>query len=170
MKKYLILASLLCSSLTFAASGDSYFGGGIHRGDLDIDGFSTVNPNAIKLEYGYYVWDSIAIEGHFAYGFGEDTVSSLDFKLKQAISLFAKADLSVGENSNVYGLLGLTKGKIEVSNYSGSDSEDDSGLSYGLGFETKIQSDLVFSTEYIMYLSEDDYDYSGINIGISKLF
>ena len=176
MKKYLLLTTILCSPVTFAASGDSYFGGGYHLGKYEENGFPTANPTALKLEYGQYISDSIAIEGHFALGLGEDTVSYLgfnvDIEMKQAISVFVKGDVKLNESVNLYGLLGLTKGKIEASipAFNQTVTEDDSGLSYGVGIESKTASGVIFSAEYIMYLSEDAYEYSGFNFGIAKTF
>lgn len=176
MKKCLFLATMLCSSITFAASGDSYFGGGYHIGKYDESGLSSASPTALKLEYGRYVTDSIAIEGHVAFGLGEDTISfqgfDIDIEMKQAISIFVKGDLNLSENVNLYGLVGLTKGKLKatIPAFNESFTENDSGLSYGVGIESETASGLIFSAEYIMYLSEDDYDYSGFNLGIAKKF
>jgi len=176
MKKCLFLTAMLCSSVTFAASGDSYFGGGYHLGKYEESGIPSASPTALKLEYGKYITDSIAIEGHFAFGLKEDTVSvegiNLDLEIKQAISLFVKGDLNLNESVNLYGLLGFTKGKLKVSapGYDLSTTESDSGLSYGAGIESITANGLIFSAEYIMYLSEDDYDYSGFNFGIAKKF
>jgi Outer membrane protein beta-barrel domain len=176
MRKGLVLSALLFSSATFAASGDSYVGGGYHMGNYDEDGLSTASPSALKLEYGYYITDQIAIEGNFAFGIAEDTIdvlgSDVDIEVEQAISLFVKGDLNLSSSVNLYGLLGYTKGKLKatIPDLDETLTENDSGLSYGAGLEGITAGGFIFSAEYIMYLSEDEYDYSGFNLGIAKKF
>jgi outer membrane immunogenic protein len=173
MKKSFILATILCSSASFA--GDFYMGGGIHRGMLDVDGLSSVTPMAIKLETGKYLSDHVALEGHLAFGVGKSSISypyggDIDFSVKNAVSIFLKGDLDINENANLYGLAGFTKGKFEMETVYYSETDSDSGFSYGVGVETKLENDFVISAEYVMYLKEDDYDYSGINLSFTKLF
>lgn len=176
MKKGFLISALLMSSGAFAATGDSYFGGGYHIGNYDETGISTASPTALKLEYGHYITDQLAIEGNIAFGAAEDTVQVLgadvDIEVDQAISLFVKGDLNINPNFNFYGLLGFTKGKLKatVQGYNQTITENDSGFSYGAGIEGISNGGLIFSAEYIMYLSEDSYDYSGLNLGIAKKF
>lgn len=174
MKKSLFVITMLFSPIVFAANGDSYFGGGYHVGNYDETGLPSASPSALKIEYGKYITDSIALEGHFAFGMAEDTISiegvDAEIEIKQAISLFVKGDLHVSKSVNFYGLAGFTSGKLEAAlpGFGESISEDDSGFSYGLGLEAQTSGGIIFSAEYIMYLSEDEYDYSGINLGIAK--
>lgn len=176
MRKFLFLSTMLCSSIAFAGSGDSYFGGAYHLGKFEESGFPDASPKALKLEYGRYLSDSIAIEGNVAFGLGQDSLSidgiDLEFKAKQVISLFLKGDVNLTDLVNLYGLLGATQAEFKASapDFGESFSEKDSGISYGIGIESKNTDGYVFSAEYIMYLSEDDYDYSGINFGLAKQF
>lgn len=176
MKSSLCLVAMLCSSVTFAANGDSYFGGGFHIGKYEENEFPSASPRALKLEFGKYITDAVALEGHFALGLGGDTLSTqaldIDLELEQAISLFVKGDINLNENVNFYGLFGVSRGKFKatIPEFDVSFSDDDSGFSYGFGIEAKNTNGVVFSAEYIMYLSEDEYDYSGFNIGIAKSY
>jgi len=176
MKKSLFVIAMLSSSAVLAANGDSYFGGGYHMGNYDETGFPSASPSALKIEYGRYITNSIAIEGHFAFGMSEDTISvdgiDAEIEIEQAISLFVKGDINLNESVNLYGLAGFTKGKLKATlpDFDETISENDSGFSYGLGLEAQTSGGIIFSGEYIMYLSEDEYDYSGINLGIAKKF
>lgn len=171
----ILLSVALLGSLSVSAE-DTYLGVGYHMGSYDETGVDTLNPNAIKFKVGKYVAKNVAIEGHLLFGAGSDsTVYSgvdVDLKLKNAISVFVKGDLPLSATANLYGLLGMTKGKLELAlpAYNYTDSADDSGLSYGFGAEVAVGEDMYLSGEYIMYISESDYDYSGFNIGVSKKF
>ena len=176
MKSLITLATIATLSTfnVYAEIGDTYLGAGYHLGTYDEAGFPTLNPNGIKIKAGKYVADNVAIEGHLLFGAGSDTTTYLgvdvDLKLKQAISVFVKGDMPLSPTANFYGLLGFTKGKLEASALGTTFSEDDSGLSYGIGAEVMMGNDMYVSGEYVFYLSESDYDYTGFNIGISKKF
>jgi len=170
----LVIISVIALGSISANAENAYVGLGYHLGTYDESGFPKLNPNAIKLEVGKYVAQNVAIEGHLLFGAGSDTITYLgvdvDLKLKNAISVFIKGDLPMSDTANLYGLLGFTKGKLEASVLGTTFSEDDSGLSYGFGAEVGLGNDLYMSGEYILYISESDYDYTGFNIGISKRF
>jgi opacity protein-like surface antigen len=178
MKKLVIITGILFSSSTmvFADDNSGYFGSGYHLGKYEESGVPDAEPSALKIEVGKYLTPNIAIEGQFLFGMGDDTVQiegvDVDLELKNAISIFVKGDIDLGEKANLYGLIGFTKGKLEatIDENNVSVSEDDSGLSYGFGIEGEVGSGISLSSEYIVYLSEDDYDYSGFNFGISKMF
>lgn len=46
----------------------------------------------------------------------------------------------------------------------------DHGVSCCLGVTAGIKPGLTVNGEFVSYLSEDDYSYSGFNFGLSKLF
>ena len=172
-KRTALLAATLITSSAAIAEG-TYIGAGYHIGTYDESGFPKANPDGIKLEVGKYIAENVAIEGHLLFGAGSDTVTFLgtdvELKLKNALSVFIKGDLPLSESANVYGLLGFTKGKLEASALGTTVSENDSGLSYGIGAEAGFGSNIYFSGEYIFYISESDYDYTGFNIGLHKKF
>lgn len=171
-----LLTSAIAATSAFAEPGSPYIGASFHLGTYDESNFPKANPNGIKIEMGKYLADNVAIESHLLLGSGSDTIteSGIDFgvKLKNVLSFFVKGDIPISESANFYGLIGFTKGKLEFSipAYGLSGSDDDSGLSYGLGIEAEISDNLYFSGEYVYYLSDSDYDYTGFNFGISKLF
>lgn len=176
MKKIIILGSLLASSSVFAETNSSYFGASFHLGTYEEDGIDTVNPISLSLEGGKYIAENLALEANILLGIQDDSVTSggieADIGVKHAISFFLKGDLDLNEINKLYGLLGYSKGKLEATFPqfdNASVTESDSGLSYGVGFESELTPEVSAKIEYIMYLSEDDYDYSGINIGFSKL-
>jgi opacity protein-like surface antigen len=178
MKKITLIFSLLLSQLSFASDGFDYFGTSLQRGSYEETGLSTINPTSVKFSAGKYLAKNIAIEGQFILGLSGDTAVvegvDVELELKNAISLFGKAEFPVNSNVMAYGLLGLTKGKLEANfEYQGTQfetSESDSGLSYGLGGSMKMKEGTNLTAEYISYLDEDEYEYSAINIGLNVNF
>lgn len=171
----ILVSSVLLGSMS-ARADDTYLGVAYHTGSYDETGFETVSPTAIKLKAGKYVAKNVAIEGHMYFGTASDSLvyfgQRIDLELKNAISVFVKGDLPLSATANLYGLVGLTKGKlvVEVPSVNYADSVSDSSLSYGFGAEIAVGNDMYVSGEYIMYISESAYDYSGFNIGLSKKF
>ena len=176
-----VLGSLFFSSSLMAANGQSYFGAGYHMGTYKEEGYSAANPTALGFRGGMYIADNVAIEGRYSFGLSDDTVTvfvpgvgniNVDLELESALSVFLKADLPLSPTANVYGLVGFTEASIKAKavGYPVTVSDSDSGLSYGLGIEFSLAEDIYAGGEYIMYIDESEYDYSGINIGITRLF
>lgn len=47
-------------------------------------------------------------------------------------------------------------------------TNSDSAVSFGGGLDINISPDISLNAEYIVCLSENDYDYSGFNLGFAK--
>lgn len=177
MKKVLALfVSVIVSASATAADNQSYFGGAYHSGVYEEQYLSDANPASLKLKYGQYLSPNLAIEGHLLFGISDDSINvngiDVDIELSQALSIFLKGDINLTATTNLYGLIGFSRGELEASvpEFDVSVTEKDSDLSYGVGIESEISPNLLISAEYISYLSEDTYDYSGFNFGISKKF
>ena len=162
--------------------GDTYFGGAYHMGKYKESGVAGVSPTGLKVFGGKYIADNVAIEGSFILGIGEDDASGIfeglayayEVELANALSVFVKADAPLDLDAvNLYGKLGFTKAKIEFDVcfsdgfdiLCGSGSESDSGLSYGIGVAFNLNDEGSIVVEYISYLDESDYSYTGIDIG-----
>ncbi len=178
------------SSAALAENGQGYFGIGYHHGSYDEIGVPEFNPGAIAFRAGKYINPAIAFEARLALGITDDSstvnidvpfvgnvVADVDLELNTAISVFAKGDIAVSPFVNVYGLIGFTNAEIEVTATDVNNpanratiSEDDSGLSYGVGIEGEVGRGTYLLAEYVMFLDEDAYEYSGFNFGITKRF
>ena len=162
-KQSIRLLTLSClaafSTQTSAESAQGYYGIGYH----------------IAFRAGGYLNQVIAIDARLALGISDDTIrtntiSNVNIELDTALSVFIKADVPVTPFVNAYGLLGLTRGEIETSSIGLTASESETGLSYGLGIEGEINRRTYLSVEYVQYLDEDSFEYSGINFGITTRF
>lgn len=178
MRKSFILSSLLLSQAALASEGLDYFGTALQRGSYEESGVSTVNPTSIKFSAGKYITSNFAIEGQFMFGLSGDSTdvdgTDVELELKNAVSVFGKGELPINSSITGYGLLGFTRGKLEVSaEFQGqkfSDSESESSLSYGFGTAVKLNKDTNLIAEYISYLDEDEFDYTSFNLGININF
>lgn len=172
-----LIASLTLASLSTASLADTnqaYYGIGYHHGSLDIQGLPETNPGGIAFRVGKYINEVIAFEGRLMLGLTDDTFTFLgadiDVELNSALSIFVKADVPMSPFVNAYGLLGYTSGEVEFTGPGGSFSEDENDLSYGFGIEGEIGRNTLLSAEYVMFLDGTDFDYTGLNFGITTRF
>ncbi len=191
MKNLLALSCALgLSSAAFAETGQGYYGIGYHHGSYEEIGIPEFNPGAIAFRAGKYINKAVAFEARLALGITDDSSTvtvdipfygtvqaDVDLELNTAISVFAKGDIAVSPFVNIYGLIGFTNGEIEVTvtdvnnpANTATISEDDSGMSYGVGIEGEVGRGTYLVAEYVMFLDEDAYEYSGFNFGITKRF
>lgn len=188
LKQSINLLTFAClaalSTHAYAEQTQGYYGIGYHMGSYEETGVPEANPDAIAFRAGSYLNQVIAIEARLALGIVDDTVRvnaqdlglgvnadiDVDVELDTALSVFIKADVPMTPFVNAYGLLGLTRGEVEASAGGFTVSESETGLSYGLGIEGEINRRTSLSVEYVQFLDEDAFEYTGINFGITTRF
>ncbi|AXX91539.1 flagellar motor protein MotB [Malaciobacter molluscorum LMG 25693] len=158
MKKVL-LSTILCSSLMFAASEYKYeitpiIGGAITEGNTNLDddygvgglslGFNLDDKSFFnQVELGFL--NSL---GEVDYRHGGDT---------QITRLFTNVikDFEITKNSSIYGLVGAG---VEV--FSNEDNRNDSGLfgNYGIGYKYKFTDDIALKTDIRHLINADHGD------------
>jgi opacity protein-like surface antigen len=178
MKKILTLIVLcvLVSSINASANeGSKYFGINLSRGEYSEDGISEdFNPLAIIGKFGYCVHKNFAIEGRLGIGLTDDEKEvygyDVSLELDSLIGFYGKGILDLNERIQAYGLIGLTRaeGTVEASGY--SESDDDTGLSYGIGIDFELSNKIYVGLEYVSYLSKSDFDLAAFSVGITKYF
>ena len=155
--------------------GNSYGGVQLSQLTYDEDGMSDdANPTALIGRLGYFVADQIAIEGRLGVGLSDDTVRvygvDVDVELDRLFGFYAVGHLPLAETASIYGLLGFTDAKATASVNGFSDSNTDSGLSYGFGAEFYPSDQFGLNIEYTQYLDESGYDLSAISAGFKVNF
>jgi opacity protein-like surface antigen len=134
---------------------------------------------------GNNINENFSIEGRLGFGLSDDTITatdgvdtaSLSIELDTLIGVYGVGHIMLNESSSIYGLVGFTKvdGTVSASTSgsvtgSGSSSEDESGLSYGVGADIGVGKNLALNIEYIEYLNESELDLKAISLGIKINF
>ena len=157
------------------SQGPSYGGITFSQLKYDEDGISDdANPTALIGRHGYFVANQIAIEGRLGIGHSDDTVRvdefgpavDVDVELDGLLGFYAVGHLPLGEAASIYGLFGFTDAKATASANGFSDSDTNSGLSYGFGAEFYPSEQIGLNIEYTQYLDESGYDLSAISAGV----
>lgn len=170
--RLLTLACLTAlSTHAYAEQDKGYYGLGYQKGSYENSGVPEANPGAIVFRAGSYLNQVVSIDARLALGITDDTVGAgVDVELDTALSVFLKGDIPMTPFVNAYGLLGFTRAEVDASAGGTTVSESESGLSYGLGIEGEISRHTSLSVEYVQYLNEDNFEYTGINFGITTRF
>lgn len=203
----LIAASDYNFDLDFNEGPDFYLGGGYHAGvysgtylennvnDFDITGYQIV--------IGNYFDHNDAFELRLTKGavVTETGISGVDYEynLDEALSFFLKHDFALGDNVDLYTLIGYSSTEFTLttigessttcsgfgpsrtcttSSSSSSESSEYSGFSYGGGLSINYANAVAFYAEYVSYHRDSgtsDYgnyfaNYDSFNAGINILF
>ncbi len=172
-----------CFALSFVAHAERpvvehglIAGASVQVGSYEEDGADSVSPIGGLLSLEKPLTDNFSLRADYAFGLEADSTevgtTEVDVSLGNMFSGFAKVQTSDIAGFRLYGLLGVSKAEFraEVVDTEGETTDGDTDLSYGLGVTVGIKPGLTVNGEFVSYLSEDDYSYSGFNFGLSKLF
>ncbi len=180
-----ILSFLLIGSAV-AANGDGYAGFAYHSGTLAFSGGTEYKPKGLDFKVGKYISDTVAIEGRFLLGAGGDTKTFYDsfwgyidseIRVTSGYALAVRGNLPLSQTASFYAVVGFGSLELEqtIAGF-GSTTNSESGVVYGFGAEGSFGNDLGIYAEYMVYpgspgdIDTTQYDYTGLNIGISKKF
>jgi len=179
-KKLVVVGCCVLSSIAYAerpvVEHGLIAGASVQVGSYEEDGGDSVSPIGGLLSLEKPLTDNFSLRADYAFGLEGDTTevgtTDVDVSLVNMFSGFAKVQTSDIAGFRLYGLLGVSKAefKAEVIDSDAETTDGDTGLSYGLGVTAGIKPGLTVNGEFVSYLSEDTYSYSGFNFGLSKLF
>lgn len=165
------------SCLTIATSSavadntdKTYFGVQYAIGTYSEDGFDDINPTALVGRFGKYFNDNFALEGRLGIGVQDDSINifgtDVSLEIDTMLGIYGIGHLNLNETSSVYGLVGLTRAEATVSIPGfGSESNDDTGLSFGVGANIGVSNTVALNVEYTQYLNKSDFDFSALSFG-----
>lgn len=156
-------------------TGKTYAGVQYAIGTYNEDGFEEINPTALIGRYGKYINDGFSLEGRFGIGLQDDSINifgtDVSLKLDTLFGIYGVGHVSINATSSVYGLIGFTQAEATVSAPGfTSESDDESGLSFGVGANISVGNDVALNIEYTQYLNKSDFDLSAIGIGATFSF
>jgi len=168
-----VAAVALVTNSAFAAQPGSTYGG-IQFATFKYteDGIDPeYNPTGLIGRFGKNINESFSIEGRLGIGLSDDTnqIFGIDatLELDTLIGVYGLGHVMVNESSSVYGLIGFTQAEATVSAPGFiSSSDDESGLSLGIGADIGTGNNVAFNIEFIQYLSKSDFDLNAISLGV----
>jgi opacity protein-like surface antigen len=175
----LLLASLSQSIAQADSNQGLYYGVQLLQLNYEEDDVPDLEPTALVFRLGTMLNETFGVEGRIGAGLSKDDTSfdhpnlgNVDFEveLEHFIGIYGVAQTRLGKSASIYGLLGLTSAQVEKSidtrNISGSVSEDESGISFGVGVNFGTSDKYRFSVEYMSYLDEDEFSIDSLSLGV----
>jgi hypothetical protein len=175
MRKYLVnglVAALALTSLpAVAADNGIYLGASVGQSNIQIDDFNyDADSTGYKIIAGWRFLDWLAVEANYLdFGSGDDRISGTKVETDaDGISLSAVGFLPVGP-VDLFARVGAVDWSADVSSSGlGSDSDDGTDLTYGVGAQFRVWS-LSIRAEYEMFDIEDA-DVDMISLGVTWTF
>ena len=181
----MVAAVTMLSSNVFAGQAGSVYGGIQYASfdvSLSVDGTTIpedFSPTGLIGRLGSNVNNNFSIEGRLGLGLSDDTISasdgintaSLSVELDSLIGAYGIGHIMLNESSSIYALIGFTKVDGTISAYaswlgSGSVSEDETDLSYGIGADIGVGGNVALNIEYVQYIDKSEFDISALAGGV----
>lgn len=186
MKKLLFVA---LSAFALGAQAEDmhiYAGGGIGFWNVEQNGHdNTFNVGTVEGVIGLNVWKMINVEARAGLGFDSSTERTSEkyyennvekgrpadtqVKLDNFVSIYLRPEIK-NDVAKLYGLVGYTSIEAESSNQYADRTLSLSGLSYGVGMGFQVNDATAVNIEYRKLAQQDDFTFSGFNIGFDIAF
>lgn len=137
---------------------------GLNYSSLNLDlNSSEATLSVVSLSLGFQLSPYVSIEGRYGFGAGSDTSRDLDpaslnyhddkYDLTDLVGGYAKFSYPFSEYVSAYGLLGATRLNFKVSDRTAlpavKDEFEQSGFSWGFGFNLTNHKNVYLSVEYL---------------------
>lgn len=170
-----VVLSGLIISPAFAGTPDTSYAGlqYAHFMYEDDFGFET-EPGAVVGRIGHFLNEFVAIELRAGFGVSDGDIewdgsdTGADSEIDALYGIYFAGHIPISDRFSVYGLLGYTGGEftLKYEPY-GSESENDSDISFGAGVEVGFTPAVSGTVEYVSYFSESDYDIEALSVGLN---
>ena len=160
MKKHLL--GILCASSLLSSAAmaqDAYFGADFSfiSAELKVDGFAALDadPTALRVRGGVGFNENFALEGVLGLGLQEDELgdTNVDLELDSLYGVYAVGIIPLDRTFALFAKAGLVVLEYEIE---GVGSDDDNGLSAGIGARLNIDRNAAMTLEYTMLPDIDD--------------
>nr|WP_299379424.1 porin family protein [uncultured Halomonas sp.] len=173
----LLLAGLISGPVLADNTGTTYAGLQYAKVSYEADYDIEADPTMVVGRLGHYLTDYFSVEGRVGLGLSDDDVTvdghdaNATAEIDHLIGAYAVGHLPVTQYVSIYALAGFAQIEGTLDTPYGSESDDDSGFSFGVGGEVNFFSPRFSGTlEYMSYLDKSDYEVSAISAGVSYQF
>jgi len=178
------LAALSANAVAADKTGRAYVGVGYSMITVSPDFLPDFDVTSLGVVGGYYFNNYFSVEGRLGMGVGDDTQTVPGFgdvtlEMDTMLGVYAVGHLPLSEQFQLYGLAGLTSASSKFKSPGFADSsEDETGLSFGVGAEFDMTKNWSLAFEYTSWFRGaelDDsggleYDSDGFSLAVNYLF
>jgi len=165
-----LVICLLFGTTLHAETGEAYAGFQYASGSYSEAASQALNPTLLMGRLGKYINDWFSLEGRVGAGIEDDSLNfpgtDISLNIDSVIGVYGLGHIDLNQVASVYGLLGVTRAEATVSSPGLiPNSEDEAGLSFGVGADLDIGNRISMNIEYLQYLNKSNFDFSAIGVG-----
>jgi hypothetical protein len=164
-----VAASLTCGAASAQQSG-FYGGATLSRLDVKPSGSPTYTPSSLNLVVGNQIDKYFAAEARLGLGLSGDSNSGTEVKVKDYVGGYMKVFAPLSYSASLYGMLGYTSGKVEVTTAGVTTRHNDNDVSYGVGGSFAINRLSFVTVELARLFGGNDYKVNALSGGIYMRF
>lgn len=165
-----VLALGLSTGALAELPGPSYAGIDYTYSTYEQDTLDESNPSAIGIRIGRQLMPIFAIEGRIGTGISDDTIDvggiASDLEIDSVLSALLRGELPLTEITSLYVLAGFSRAELSASTAGIGLQDAESGFSWGGGVGFSAPRGTAVTLEYLRFLDEDDFEFSGLNLGV----
>ena len=169
----LILGFFYGPSALAGTDGDFYTGIQYSTTKYEDDDLPEFETGAGIFRFGKFYEDYLAFEGRAGVGLEDDSKfiisTDVEFEVDSLYGVYVIAQPDLNDWLSFYGIAGFSVVDVSLANADAlglSTSADESGLSYGVGVDLGKSERIKINIEYMIYLSEDDFEFEAVSLGV----
>jgi hypothetical protein len=149
----------------YPSTTDYYFEVGLVPMEIRESG-QIYKPTGMRLILGKNLNSNLAFEGMYAFSLSTDKQPTFDAKSDQ-YGLFFKPKIVISDATDVFARIGYGSSSV-TSSAQGSKTISD--WTYGLGIQTRFNSDLFGQLDYMTYANKDGLWVRGVGLSLGLRF
>lgn len=158
----------------YKSEGASLYSG-LNYTFVNLDtGSGDADVGTLSAKVGGLLTPFFGLEARGGVGVKDETIRGVDFSLDNFYGAYGTLNLANESPVTPYAILGFTrvelKAEYEGAVASASTSEDESGMSYGVGLNVDIAPNVAGNLEYMRYYDDDDVTIDGLGVGATFRF
>jgi len=178
MKSLAIATFVACSIAGIAPAHAQQSQSGMYAGvnfsavSYEESSRGTANLTAIGIKLGKEINRNFAIEGRLGTGISDDNLGGgvNDVSLDYYLGAYAKGILPLSPRIGLYGLAGVTYGKLSASGGNLRLSSADADFSYGFGMDFGIGATTALNVEWMRMFEGSGYNLDAVSVGLNFRF
>lgn len=133
------------------------------------DGTASAKPKVVGARLGLNYNENIAAELYVGWSGQGDTIDGGKVKVKEAMGLYVKGSMPLGDNAKLIGRVGYLRAKLDLDGL-GGETQSDGSLSYGAGLQFNITQQVYGSLDYTSFYDKQGVSVRGPSIGVGLKF
>lgn len=139
-------------------------------------GVFKAKPGIVTGFVGYQFHPNVAVEGFLGLGAKSSEVkwdgaaTGAKLKINNSLGVFVRPSVKVSDEVELFARLGYLHSKLTLSDASGSESDTDNGVAYGLGGNVYLSKTSYLQLNWTNYYKKDGVKIDGIGLAYGMRF